>query len=106
MRRMWGIVPAAGLGTRIQPLAFSKELLPVGSRMDGIVERPRAASEFLLERMVIAGVTKICLVIAPGKWDILKYYGGSVGSLRLFYFVSTGATCLCDVIYLALRILN
>jgi UTP-glucose-1-phosphate uridylyltransferase len=32
---MWGIVPAAGSGTRIQPLAFSKELLPVGSRFDG-----------------------------------------------------------------------
>lgn len=26
---MWGIIPAAGNGTRIQPLAFSKELLPV-----------------------------------------------------------------------------
>ena len=24
---MWGIIPAAGNGTRIQPLAFSKELL-------------------------------------------------------------------------------
>ena len=31
---MWGIIPAAGTGTRIQPLAFSKELLPVGSRLD------------------------------------------------------------------------
>ena len=31
---MWGIVPAAGRGSRIQPLAFSKELLPVGSRID------------------------------------------------------------------------
>ena len=31
---MWGIVPAAGRGSRIQPLAFSKELLPVGSRLD------------------------------------------------------------------------
>ena len=40
---MWGIVPAAGMGSRIQPLAFSKELLPVGSRHDGEVERPRAA---------------------------------------------------------------
>ena len=38
---MWGIIPAAGNGTRIQPLAFSKELLPVGSRLDeGGVERP------------------------------------------------------------------
>ena len=32
---MWGIIPAAGAGSRIQPLAFSKELLPVGSRLDG-----------------------------------------------------------------------
>ena len=32
---IWGIVPAAGRGSRIQPLAFSKELLPVGSRLDG-----------------------------------------------------------------------
>ena len=38
---MWGIVPAAGVGSRIQPLAFSKELLPVGSRTDDGVERPR-----------------------------------------------------------------
>lgn len=30
----WGIIPAAGLGSRIQPLACSKELLPVGSRLD------------------------------------------------------------------------
>ena len=30
---MWGIIPAAGKGSRIQPLAFSKELLPVGSRL-------------------------------------------------------------------------
>ena len=36
---MWGIIPAAGNGTRIQPLAFSKELLPVGSRFE---ERHRA----------------------------------------------------------------
>ena len=27
---MWGVIPAAGQGARIQPLAFSKELLPVG----------------------------------------------------------------------------
>ena len=36
----WGIVPAAGAGSRIQPLAFSKELLPVGSRIERGAERP------------------------------------------------------------------
>lgn len=33
----WGVIPAAGAGSRIQPLASSKDLLPVGSRCD-IVE--------------------------------------------------------------------
>ena len=54
-RRMWGIVPAAGKGSRIQPLAFSKELLPVGSRMEKGVEHPRAVSDYLVERMILGG---------------------------------------------------
>ena len=76
---MWGIVPAAGSGTRIQPLAFSKELLPVGSRLDGATERPRAVSEYLIDRMLKAGADKICFVISPWKSDILQYYGGMIG---------------------------
>jgi glucose-1-phosphate thymidylyltransferase len=53
---MLGIIPAAGAATRIQPLAFSKEMLPVGSRLDADgVERPKAVSEYLVERMVLAG---------------------------------------------------
>ena len=76
---MCGIVPAAGAGSRIQPLAFSKELLPVGSRFDGETERPRAVSEYMMERMVRAGASHICFVISPGKCDILEYYGASFG---------------------------
>ena len=53
---MWGIVPAAGIGSRIQPLAFSKELLPVGSRREGGREGPKAVCEYLVDRMVLAGV--------------------------------------------------
>ena len=88
---MWGIVPAAGIGSRIQPLAFSKELLPVGSRIDGQTERPRAVSEYIIERMLIAGVDKICFVIAPGKSDILEYYGAKVGAADLCYVVQPDA---------------
>ena len=64
-----GIIPAAGIGSRIQPLAFSKELLPVGSRADGPPDRPRAVSEYIVERMVLGGATTICFVIAPNKHD-------------------------------------
>src|SRR5512147_1466529 len=99
---MWGIVPAAGGGSRIQPLAFSKELLPVGSRLEDGVERPRAVSEYLVERMIIAGATKICFVVSPGKTDILEYYGGSIGPAQIAYTVQSVPAGLCDAIFRAL----
>ncbi|HEX6987660.1 MAG TPA: hypothetical protein VF170_19935, partial [Planctomycetaceae bacterium] len=88
---MWGVVPAAGAGSRIQPLAFSKELLPVGSRIEAGVERPRAVSEYLVERMILGGATKICFVISPGKSDILEYYGSRLGPAALSYVVQPSA---------------
>lgn len=99
---MWGIIPAAGIGSRIQPLAFSKELLPVGSRHDGQTERPRAVSEYLIERMIAGGATRICFVISPGKSDILEYFGGGIGPARLCYVVQQQPAGLCDAIFRAL----
>jgi glucose-1-phosphate thymidylyltransferase len=99
---MWGIIPAAGRGSRIQPLAFSKELLPVGSRTDGEVERPRAVSEYLVERMLHAGVTKLCFVISPGKSDILEYYGDRIGNARVCYVVQSPPAGLCDALFRAM----
>ena len=98
---MWGIVPAAGSGSRIQPLAFSKELLPVGSRFDNGVERPRAVSEYLVERMVLGGVTKLCFVIAPGKSDIMEYYGRNFSSAHICYAVQPYPAGLCDALFQA-----
>ena len=98
----WGIVPAAGTGSRIQPLAFSKELLPVGSRLDHGVERPRAVSEYLVDRMLRGGATKICFVIAPTKSDILAYYGGGLERARFAYVVQQQPGGLCDAIFQAL----
>jgi dTDP-glucose pyrophosphorylase len=102
---MWGIVPAAGSGTRIQPLAFSKELLPVGSRRDDGLERPRAVSEYLVERMVRAGADRICFVISPTKSDILRYYGSRLGSTHVVYVVQPEARGLCDAIFQALPLI-
>jgi dTDP-glucose pyrophosphorylase len=98
---MWGIVPAAGRGTRIQPLAFSKELLPVGSRIDRGVERPCAVSEYLLERMILGGCDRVCFVISPGKADILEYFGDSYGACKLAYVVQNQPAGLCDAIFRA-----
>jgi glucose-1-phosphate thymidylyltransferase len=104
---MWGIIPAAGNGTRIQPLAFSKELLPVGSRRDESgAERPRAVSEYLIERMARAGVDKICVVISPSKSDILQYYGGSIGDISIAYVIQNRPAGLCDAIFRALPLIH
>src|SRR5947199_10350282 len=98
---MWGIIPAAGRGSRIQPLAFSKELLPVGSRIDKGIERPCAVSEYLLERMILGGADKICFIISPGKSDILEYFGDAYGGARMVYVVQPHASGLCDAIFRA-----
>jgi glucose-1-phosphate thymidylyltransferase len=103
---MWGIVPAAGRGSRIQPLAFSKELLPVGSQRDRDADRPCAVAEYLVERMVRAGVDKICFVIAPGKSDILEYFGDSFGSAQLAYVVQQEPKGLCDALFRAATVIG
>src|SRR5690348_3889759 len=103
---IWGIVPAAGLGTRIQPLAFSKELLPVGTRRDGETERPRAVCEYLLERMLEGGATRICFVISPNKTDIINYFGGQIGKASICYAIQSNPTGLCDAVFTALPFMS
>lgn len=88
---MWGIIPAAGQGARIQPLAFSKELLPIGSHDDGHAERPRAVSEYLVDRMLHAGADRLCMVVAPGKSDIIGYYGRHPRTAPAGHAMTSGA---------------
>jgi dTDP-glucose pyrophosphorylase len=64
------------------------------------VERPCAVSEYLVERMVVAGADKLCFVIAPGKSDILEYFG-QYGHANTAYVVQPRASGLCDAIFRA-----
>jgi dTDP-glucose pyrophosphorylase len=98
---MWGIIPAAGKGSRIQPLAFSKELLPVGARGEGSQRRPRAVSDYLIERLVTGGATRLCMVISPSKADIIAYYGGAAYSTPICYALQPEPRGLCDAIFRA-----
>jgi dTDP-glucose pyrophosphorylase len=106
MSSLWGIIPSAGCGTRIQPLAFSKELLPVGSFRNGPVERPRAVSEYLIDRMHVAGVSKICMIISPGKWDIIRYYGAGIKNMHFSYTIQESPSGLCDAVFRAVSLIN
>ncbi len=60
----YGSIPAGGLGLRLQPLGFSKELAPVARR---------AVIEYLIERMILAGITKIFINTAEDKTDLIRY---------------------------------
>lgn len=97
----WGIIPAAGAGGRGQPLTFSNELLPLGSRLDGEVEHPRAVSEYLVERMIAGGARKLCFVISPKKSDILEYFGARIGEADIAYVVQPKPAGLCDALFRA-----
>jgi dTDP-glucose pyrophosphorylase len=102
-----GIIPAAGAGSRLQPLAFSKEMLPVGSTVDEHgVERPKAVSEFLVERMLRAGAERICIVLSPDKTDILPYYARHPAARRFCYVVQERPSGLCDALFRGLQVMR
>jgi glucose-1-phosphate thymidylyltransferase len=59
-----GVLPAAGRATRLQPLAGSKEVLPVAGR---------PVMDYVLERMRHAGCEEIRIVTRPDKIDVIAY---------------------------------
>lgn len=73
-----GMIPAAGKGTRLHPLPFSKELYPIGYHevnVDGEKKvRSKVVSQYLVNHMVGIGAEKIIITLGPGKTDIMDYY--------------------------------
>lgn len=67
-----GIIPAAGLGSRLGQMPFSKELYPIGFKSDGTA---RVVSEYLLEMLHEAGAEQVYFILRDGKWDIPGYFG-------------------------------
>lgn len=74
-----GLIPAAGKGSRLSPLPFSKELFPIGYQdieIDhSIKKRPKVVSQYLVNHMVDAGADKIFITLGPHKSDIMEYFG-------------------------------
>ena len=78
----------------------------MGSRVEDGGERPRAISEYLVERMIRGGANKLCFVISPGKTDILEYYGSRLWGADLAYVVQPKAGGLCDAVFRALPLVH
>lgn len=78
---MKGLIPAAGLGTRLRPitLAIPKELMMVGDK---------AVIEYVIEAMKEVGVTEITIVVGWRKNAILDYLGsGNRLGVKISYVV-------------------
>lgn len=89
-RQIIGLLPAGGQATRISPLPLSKELYPVGFQDFGVKYnwRPKVVSQYLLEKMQLAGIEKAYFILRPGKWDIPAYFGdGTMLSMNLGYLI-------------------
>ncbi len=84
-----GLIPAAGQATRISPLPCSKELFPIGWRLDEAgYRKPKVVSHFLLDKYKIAGIKKTYFILRKGKWDIPQYYGdGTMVDMDLAYLM-------------------
>jgi glucose-1-phosphate thymidylyltransferase len=85
-----GLIPAAGLGSRLDPIPCSKALFPVGFGPHPThgEPHPKVVSQYLLEHMQRAGVRKVHFILRKGKWDIPEYYGdGSQLRMQLTYLI-------------------
>jgi len=67
-----GLIPAAGVGSRLPDRKLSKEVLPVVGK-DG---RNQPVVAHLLASMEMAGVTEVTAVIREGKQDVTDYLSG------------------------------
>ena len=65
------------------------------------MERPKAVSEYLVERMIAAGASQICMVISAEKTDIVKYYAERDYAAEIFYVVQQQPLGLCDALFRA-----
>src|SRR5688500_10630308 len=87
---VFGILPAAGRGSRVAGLGWSKWLYPVGweaAVIDGLeVRRPRVVASYTIDAMTRAGAERLFVVVSKGS-DLLSYFGGRRGTVPIAYLV-------------------
>lgn len=92
MKKLIGIIPAAGSGTRLFPYNGGKELLPVGTQpvtINGKIEdRPKVVSQYIIETMVEAGVKHIIIITNPTKHKLTGLHlDGCMYGVNISYII-------------------
>jgi dTDP-glucose pyrophosphorylase len=90
----------------MQPIAFSRELMPVGAGREGDEARPRPVSDHLVDRLVAGGATRICFVVATGSLEVVAHYGAEAGKRPAAYVVQPRPRGLCDAVFRALPLIG
>ncbi len=70
------------------------------------VERPRAVAEYLLARMARAGADRVLMVVAPGKTDLIRYFGAAYEGMAIAYAIQPAPLGLCDALFRAVPYLQ
>jgi glucose-1-phosphate thymidylyltransferase len=101
-RRLIGVIPAAGQGSRLAPFTYPKELLPIVYRKvgsDSNVLTPRPVLQFSLGAMQAAGITECIIVIANWKLEIARVFGdGAASGISLSYVMRNVPRGLADAV--------
>lgn len=97
-----GLLPCAGLGLRMRPLNYPKELLPIVystvAGKNGV--RPKLSIEFSLEAYIQAGVRKCYVIVPDWKPEIMRYLGdGSAFGIDIAYLHNSKANGLADAVF-------
>lgn len=85
-----GIIPAAGVASRISPIPCSKEIFPIDfdTQIKKNKKIPKVVSSYLVQNMKEAGADNLFFILRPNKWDILSYYmDGSSYDVNIAYLL-------------------
>jgi glucose-1-phosphate thymidylyltransferase len=100
-----GILPAAGLASRLSPSRYLKELLPVAYVVDDETStaRPIPVVTLSLRALKEAGVRRCAVTVSERKPELMRFLGdGSDFGLQLAYVqqtTPTGLTVAVDMAY-------
>jgi glucose-1-phosphate thymidylyltransferase len=99
-----GVIPAAGLASRLGPLGYPKELLPITYvAAEGGHLRPMPVIEASFRQLRTAGVERALVITSDRKPELMQYLGNGGGlGLDLAYLQQARAEGLASAVALSL----
>jgi len=109
MKKLYGLLPAAGQALRMRPFRYPKELLPM--HFECLAEnefiRPKLLIEYSLEAFLLADIKDVFVVVPDWKPEIMRYLeDGKQFGHNISYLYNSKALGLADALLSGLPWLN